>query len=65
MSRADVAAFRGKLNTLLDRARAQVKAGVPKDRLIAAIKMDDLWTFPANFWTGARLDGFYAEAGGT
>jgi hypothetical protein len=41
-----------------------VKAGVAKDKLIAAIKMDDLWTFPGTFWSGARLDGFYAEAGG-
>jgi hypothetical protein len=41
-----------------------VKAGVPKDKLIAAIKTDDLWTFPATAFTGARLDGFYAEAGG-
>jgi cyclase len=65
MSRAEVTVFRGKLKLLRDRAREQVKAGTPKDRLIAAIKMDDLWTFPANFWSGpGRLDGFYAEAGG-
>ena len=64
MTRAEVVAFKGKLKTLLDRGREQVKAGTPKDKLIAAIKMDDLWTFPANFWSGARLDGFYAEAGG-
>jgi cyclase len=64
MTRAEVAEFRGKLKLLLDRAREQVKAGVPKDKLIAAIKMDDLWTFPGTFWSGARLDGFYAEAGG-
>jgi cyclase len=64
MNRADVMVFRGKLKLLLDRAREQVKAGTPKDKLIAAIKMDDLWTFPGTFWSGARLDGFYAEAGG-
>jgi cyclase len=64
MSRAEVMVFKGKLKLLLDRAREQVKAGAPKDRLIAAIKMDDLWTFPGAFWSGARLDGFYAEAGG-
>jgi cyclase len=64
MTRAEVVAFRGKLDTLLTRAREQVKAGVPKDKLIAAIKTDDLWTFPATAFTGARLDGFYAEAGG-
>ncbi len=64
MTRAEVTVFRGKLKLLLDRAREQVKAGTPKDKLIAAIKMDDLWTFPGTFWSGARLDGFYAEAGG-
>jgi glyoxylase-like metal-dependent hydrolase (beta-lactamase superfamily II) len=64
MTKAEVGVFRGKLKLLLDRGREQVKAGTPKDKLIAAIKMDDLWTFPGTFWSGARLDGFYAEAGG-
>jgi hypothetical protein len=27
--------------------------------------MDDLWTFPANFWSApGRVEGLYAEAGG-
>jgi glyoxylase-like metal-dependent hydrolase (beta-lactamase superfamily II) len=63
MTRAEVIAFQGKLATLLSRARQQVKAGTPKDRLIAAIRWDDLWTFNPAFWTApGRLDGFYAEA---
>src|SRR5579859_7844705 len=34
-----------------------------KDRLIAAIRWDDLWTFNPAFWNApGRLDGFYAEA---
>ena len=61
MTRADVVAFRDKLKALRDRAREQVRAGVPKDRLIASIKTDDLWPFAANYWNAARLDGLYAE----
>lgn len=65
MTREQVAAFKAKLATLLARAREQVKAGTPKDQLVAKLKLDDLWTFPANFWAGpGRLDGLYAEAGG-
>jgi glyoxylase-like metal-dependent hydrolase (beta-lactamase superfamily II) len=63
-TRAQVQAFRGKLATLLERARAQVKAGTPKDQFVAAIRMDDLWAFPANFWNEMRTNGLWAEAGG-
>ncbi len=63
-SRDQVKAFRDRLQTLLERARAQVRAGTPKDRLVAGVKTDDLWPFPANFWNAARTDGLYAEAGG-
>lgn len=63
-TRAEVVAFRGKLATLLDRARAQVKAGVTKDKLVASLKLDDLWTFPQGFWNDMRTSGLYAEAGG-
>ena len=63
MTRAEVMAFRGKLATLLQRAREQVKAGTPKEALIAGINWDGLWTFSPAFWAGpGRLDGFYAEA---
>jgi cyclase len=62
-TRDEVIAFQGKLKTMLARAHEQVKAGVPKDKLIAAMKWDDLWTFNPTFWSGpGRLDGFYAEA---
>ncbi len=65
LTKTDLIAFRGKLATFLERARAQVKAGTPKDKLIASMKTDDLWTFsPAAWAPGPRLDGFYAEAGG-
>lgn len=64
LTRADMKAFRDKWATFLDRAKAAVKAGATKDKLVAAIRTDDLWTFNPNAWTGARLDGLYAEAGG-
>lgn len=64
LTKADMKVFRDKWATLLDRAKAAVKAGATKDKLMAAIKTDDLWTFNPNAWTGARLDGLYAEAGG-
>ena len=63
-SKAQVKAFRDKLQTLLDRARASVKAGTPKDRFVASLKAEDLWPFPAAFWNAARTDGLWAEAGG-
>jgi len=64
LTKADMKVFRDKWATFLDRARAAVKAGATKDRLVAAIKTDDLWAFNPNAWSGARLDGLYAEAGG-
>jgi glyoxylase-like metal-dependent hydrolase (beta-lactamase superfamily II) len=63
-TRDQVKVFRDKLQTLLDRGRATVKAGTPKDQFVAALKADDLWAFPANFWNAMRTDGLYAEAGG-
>lgn len=65
LTRADMVAFKTKLATFLERARAEVKAGAPKDQLIARMKTDDLWTFAPNAWSQpGRLDGLYAEAGG-
>lgn len=66
MTKADVKAFRDKIATFLDRAKAAVKAGTPKDQLMSKIKVDDLgWTLnPAQWGPGARVDGLYAEAGG-
>ena len=64
LTKAEMKAFRDKWATFLERAKTAVKSGATKDKLIAAIKTDDLWTFNPNAWTGARLDGLYAEAGG-
>jgi cyclase len=63
MTRQEVVAFRGKLADMLDRARAAAKAGTPKDQLVAAMKLDELWVLAPNYWAGpGRLDGLYAEA---
>ena len=63
LTKADVQAFRDKMNTIVTRGRELVKKGTPKDQLIAQIKTDDLgWNINTPQWTQpARLDAFYAE----
>jgi len=63
MTRAEVEAYVKKWQTFIDRARAEIKAGTPKDQLLARIKTDDIgWNVMAPNWTQpARLDPFYAE----
>ena len=63
LTRADVQAFRDKLNTIVTRARELVKKGTPKDQMMAQIKTDDLgWNINTPQWSQpARLDAFYAE----
>lgn len=59
VSRADLAAFKARIDTLVSRAAGLVKKGVPKDQLMAQLETDDLgWSFT---FTGAQLDCFYAE----
>ena len=59
VARADLEAFKTKIDTLVSRAAGLVKKGVRKDQLMASLKTDDLgWRF--NF-TGGQLDRFYAE----
>jgi cyclase len=57
--RSYVQAYRDNIAKFVDRAKAAVKMGVPKDQLIATIKTDDL-PFKLNL-QGAALDGFYEE----
>jgi cyclase len=57
--RSYVQSYRDNIAKLVDRARAAVKNGVPKDQLMAAIKMDDL-PFKLTLQPAA-LDGFYDE----
>ncbi len=59
VTRADLEAFKTKIDTLVSRATGLVKKGVPKDQLMAQLETDDLgWRF--NF-TGDQLDRFYTE----
>lgn len=63
MGRADVTAFRDKLQTLLDRARAAAAAGTPKDKLFEAIEHDDLFPMMAPFYMmPAQREGLYRDA---
>jgi glyoxylase-like metal-dependent hydrolase (beta-lactamase superfamily II) len=57
--RSYVQSYRDNIQKIVDRARAAVKTGVPKDQLMAAIKMDDL-PFKLTLQPAA-LDGFYDE----
>jgi cyclase len=65
ISRAEFEASRKKLDLLIDRLRAGIKAGTPKGELLAKIQVDDLggWSIKdSRQWnTAARLDGLYAE----
>jgi hypothetical protein len=59
VTRADLEAFKTKIDTLVSRATSLVKNGVPKDQLMAQLKTDDLgWHLS---FTGEQLDSFYAE----
>jgi glyoxylase-like metal-dependent hydrolase (beta-lactamase superfamily II) len=61
--RADLEAFKTKIDTLVSRATGLVKRGVPKDQLMAQLKTDDLG-FQLTF-TGDQLDHFFAELSST
>ena len=59
VARADLAAFKGKIDSLTARARALVQQGVAKDQLLAQLKTDDLgWRL--NF-TADQVDRLYAD----
>jgi glyoxylase-like metal-dependent hydrolase (beta-lactamase superfamily II) len=62
-TRADVIAYKHKWDVFIARARASIKAGTPKDKLMASIKTDDLgWTVTNLGWVWPEmLDAFYAE----
>jgi cyclase len=63
VTRADLEAFKTKIDILVSRATALVSKGVAKDQLMAQLNTDDLgWHFS---FTGNQLDRFYAELAGT
>ncbi len=57
ITRADVQAYKTKVETFVARAREAVKQGVPKDQLMMQIKTDDLGWKPRV----PNVDLFYAE----
>jgi len=63
MTKADVEAYKTKWDKLVSRAKAEVKKGTPKDKLLASIQTDDIgWNITSPQWTApARLDPFYEE----
>ena len=63
LTKADVQAFRDKLNTIVTRGRELVKKGTPKDQLLAQLKTDDLgWNINNQQWGNEqRLTAFYEE----
>lgn len=63
MTKAQFLDYARKWHTFADRAQAAIKAGTPKDKLMTAIKTDDLgWNVNTPLFTQpARLDPFYAE----
>ena len=59
IGRADLAAFKARIDTLVSRAASLVKNGVAKDQLMGQLQTADLgWRLD---YTGDRLDRFYAE----
>lgn len=63
MTRDDFMKFKTNFDTIVARAKELVKAGTPKEQLIAKIKTDDLgWNINNAQWNQpARLDAFYDE----
>src|SRR5688572_394451 len=57
LTKADVQAFRTKIGTVIDRASALVKAGVPASQLLMQLKTDDLGWAPRI----PMVDAFVAE----
>jgi cyclase len=57
--RADLAAFKARIDTLVSRAADLVSKGVPKARLMAQLQTEDLgWKLA---FTDAQVDSFYRE----
>ena len=63
MTKDDFMKFKMNFDTIVARAKELVKAGTPKEQLIAKIKTDDLgWNINNAQWNQpARVDAFYEE----
>ena len=60
LTKADVQAFKTKFDTVIDRATALVRSGVPKDQLLMQLKTDDIGWAPRV----PNIDAFYNELSG-
>jgi cyclase len=63
MTRDEVVEYKKKIDILISRIRDSINAGVPKDKLIASLKTDDLgWKIGGQFWAPpARVDALVDE----
>jgi glyoxylase-like metal-dependent hydrolase (beta-lactamase superfamily II) len=63
MTREEVVEYKKKIDQLISRIRDSIRAGVPKDKLIASIRTDDLgFKLGGQFWTPApRVEALYDE----
>jgi len=63
MTKAEFMAYKMKWETFIQRAEAEAKKGTPKDKLMAAIKTDDIgWNVSGGVCVQpARLDPFFDE----
>ena len=62
-TREQVVEYKKKIDQLISRIRDAIRAGTPKDKLIASIKTDDLgWKLGGQFWAPApRVEALYDE----
>jgi glyoxylase-like metal-dependent hydrolase (beta-lactamase superfamily II) len=63
MTRDEVVEYKKKIDQLISRIRDSIRAGTPKDKLIASIKTDDLgFKLGGQFWAPApRVEALYDE----
>jgi glyoxylase-like metal-dependent hydrolase (beta-lactamase superfamily II) len=63
LTRDQVVEYKKKIDQLISRIRDAIRAGVPKDKLIASIKTDDLgWKLGGQFWAPPpRVDALVDE----
>ena len=63
LTRDEVVEYKKKIDQLISRIRDAINAGVPKDKLIASLKTDDLgWKIGGQFWAPPeRVDALVAE----
>jgi len=63
LTRDEVVEYKKKIDQLISRIRDSINAGVPKDKLIASLKTDDLgWKIGGQFWAPpARVEALVDE----